>query len=112
MKKVIAISSIGLSLGFAMALVNADDTRVSSTTESSTTQKTSSTPSSCTDENGVTHKKGEKSFASCLKMSEKTQKKTHQMGGQTDENFSNEDMNAPNDRISEGNTSVENSRNG
>ena len=50
--------------------------------ETTKTKETSKTSKSCTDESGVTYRKGEKGFKSCMQTMEK-KKESEQMGGQS-----------------------------
>ena len=110
MRKFITLTSVGLSIGFAVALANADDKSDFSRSEESTisseqqpgatgtnpthptnpsnpttttTQKEWTSADTCVDKDGATWHRGDKNFTSCVKWTEK-HKKSDQMGGTVD----------------------------
>jgi hypothetical protein len=65
MKKVIAVGSVTMMAGFALALANADDSTYS--TSQGLSNSNTVAQNTCIDNNGVTFHRGDKGFADCQK---------------------------------------------
>ncbi len=82
MKKLIAFTSIALSAVFAVALINSEagENYGKPSAESSEIKKDHwASASSCTDDSGITHKRGQKGFESCVQV---MRDQEHEMSGE------------------------------